>query len=291
MIWLIAAGLALTAATAWFLARPLTQVPVAANEEYQQLQQLRERLLAQLNELDIESVDRNMDATTVADERLRLESELAQTLRRLDVLNPQAVPAVPIGARTTWWRTLVTIGLLLPLAGAGLYALNQKHGLRQFSGAAPEAPPAAAVPPMVLEMVARLEKRLAEQPDDGAGWARLGRAYGVLGRPEDAKAAFARAERLAPNDTAMLTEYAWLLYSQDPNNIAGPALGLYQRLYKLDPGNQDAMWFLGFVAYQKGNYREALNLWERLLKALPADHPTAEHLRDAIASAREKLRR
>jgi cytochrome c-type biogenesis protein CcmH len=290
MIWLIAAGLVLTAATAWFLARPLTQVPAAANEEYQQLHQLRERLLAQLNELDIEAVDRNMDAATVTDERLRLESELAQTLRRLDVLNPQTAPAVPNGTRATWWATLVSLGLLLPVAGAGLYALNQKHGLRQFSGAGPEAPPATAVPPMVLEMVVRLEKRLAEQPDDGAGWARLGRAYGVLGRPEDAKAAFARAERLVPNDTGMLTEYAWLLYNQDPNNIAGPALGLYQRLYKLDPGNQDAMWFLGLVAYQKGDYREALNLWERLLKTLPADHPTAGQLRDAIANAKEKRR-
>jgi cytochrome c-type biogenesis protein CcmH len=266
-------------------------VPAAANEEYQQLHQLRERLLVQLNELDIESVDRNMDASTVTDERLRLESELAQTLRRLDVLSPQTAPAGQIGTRTTWWATLVSLGLLLTLAGAGLYALNQKQVLRQLSGAAPEVPPAAAVPPMVLEMVARLEKRLAEQPDDAAGWARLGRAYGVLGRPKDAKAAFARAERLAPNDTGMLAEYAWLLYSEDPNNTAGPALKLYQRLYQLEPGNQDAMWFLGFVAYQKGDYPQALNLWERLLKALPADHPTAEHLRDAIASAREKLRR
>ena len=46
-------------------------------------------------------------------------------------------------------------------------------------------------------MVQRLADRLAEEPDDPAGWLRLGRAYGVLGRADDSTSALSKAEELA----------------------------------------------------------------------------------------------
>ena len=49
----------------------------------------------------------------------------------------------------------------------------------------------------IQSMVERLANRLAEEPDDPAGWLRLGRAYGVLGRSEDAASALEKAEQLA----------------------------------------------------------------------------------------------
>ncbi len=45
-------------------------------------------------------------------------------------------------------------------------------------------------------MVDRLAKRLQTQPDDPQGWARLIRAYGVLGRKDRQDAAVAEARRL-----------------------------------------------------------------------------------------------
>ena len=49
----------------------------------------------------------------------------------------------------------------------------------------------------IQSMVQSLADRLAENPDDPAGWLRLGRAYGVLGRAEDAAAALDTAEETA----------------------------------------------------------------------------------------------
>jgi cytochrome c-type biogenesis protein CcmH len=46
---------------------------------------------------------------------------------------------------------------------------------------------------MVNGMVAQLADRLAANPDDPEGWARLVRSYIVLGRADDAKAALAKA--------------------------------------------------------------------------------------------------
>jgi cytochrome c-type biogenesis protein CcmH len=47
---------------------------------------------------------------------------------------------------------------------------------------------------MIRGMVERLAARLEQQPNDKEGWARLARAYDVLGDPEKAQAARARAD-------------------------------------------------------------------------------------------------
>lgn len=75
------------------------------------------------------------------------------------------------------------------------------------AAAAPEAQPgpdagdvaaAEAMTPeqrsaMINGMVAQLAGKLAANPDDAEGWARLVRAYGVLGRTDDARAALEKA--------------------------------------------------------------------------------------------------
>lgn len=56
---------------------------------------------------------------------------------------------------------------------------------------------------MIDAMVAQLAARLQQHPDDAEGWARLGRAYMVLGRPDQARDAYARAVKLKPDDAAL----------------------------------------------------------------------------------------
>jgi len=51
---------------------------------------------------------------------------------------------------------------------------------------------------MVRSMVDRLAARLEQNPNDEEGWSRLARAYDVLGEPEKAGTARARAARLGP---------------------------------------------------------------------------------------------
>ncbi len=79
--------------------------------------------------------------------------------------------------------------------------------------AAPEDPAAAAKAAaaaspqerraMIDAMVERLAARLAAQPDDVDGWARLGRSYMVLKEPDKAREAYARAVKLRPDDPAL----------------------------------------------------------------------------------------
>jgi cytochrome c-type biogenesis protein CcmH len=286
MIWLAVVALLIAAATAWYLARPLVHTVVTDDRERRhQLAQLRDRLLVQLDELDVEEGDRNIDTGVLADERSRLEAELARVLRELEPPKSKGgKKKAQQESRRAWAIALVVFGIVLPLSAAGLYALYQRPILAYLSN--PEAPADASMPPDVMKMVERLEKRLAEQPDDAAGWFRLGRTYAVLGRGEAANAAYARAYQLAPDDPQVVAEYAAFLYEGDPQNTGGQVFGLFSRLHQLDPENRDALWFLGFAAHQKGDHKQALGYWERLLKSLPADSPEAEHMRAIIAKIR-----
>jgi cytochrome c-type biogenesis protein CcmH len=289
MIWLAVVALVIAAATAWYLARPLARVVVMDDRERRnQLQQLRDRLLVQLDELDVEEGDRNIDTTVLTDERNRLEAELAAVLRELETpMEGRKKKKAVAASRRGWVVALVMFGLVLPLSAAGLYALYQRPILAFLAN--PEAVANPSMPPDVMKMVARLEDRLAGQPDDADGWHRLGRAYAVLGQGEAASAAYARAYKLAPDNPELVAEYAAFLYESDPQNTGGQVFGLFSRLHQLDPENRDALWFLGFAAYQKGDHKQALGYWDRLLKSLPAESPEAEHMRAIIAKTRQQL--
>jgi cytochrome c-type biogenesis protein CcmH len=289
MNWFYALAALIASATVWYVARPLARsISEDTGERRDQLEQLRERLLVQLNELDIEEGDRNIDANVVGDERRRLEAELAGTLRELESLGgKKKSKKAKQESRQGWVVGLVTLGVLLPLTSAGLYALGQRHTLSYLYNSQTLSNP--SIPPMALEMVARLEKRLAEQPNDAAGWRQLGRAYSVMGKMDGANVAYDRAYQLNSNDPELISEYAAFLYNQNPQNTTGRAFTLYSQLLKLQPENQNAMWFLGIAAFQQGKYKQALGLWERLLVAMPPGSQEAEHLRLIVSKTREKL--
>jgi cytochrome c-type biogenesis protein CcmH len=282
----------LLAITIWWLSQPLRRAAaLSMASERADLEQLRDRLVAQLNELDAERADRGIDSAVAQDEELRLSAELAAALKRLEALAPSAAATAAMLPRRTAWLTTATLATALLLIGGGLYAWQNAGNVQGFLLAASSGADSARVPPMVFDMVAKLEKRLAAQPNDAEGWARLGRSYVVLERKDKALAAYAKAYALAPDNVAVLSDYAWLVFNENPGATTGLVATLYNRLNQLEPAHPDALWFIGFAAYQQGDYRQAIALWERLLKLLPAEDAGREHLKQAIASAREKQRR
>lgn len=289
MAVLVIAGILIAAATAWYLSRALASAPAVAVQEQQPLLTARDRLLSQLNELDLEAADRGLDAATVVDERARLEAELAGVLRELEQVGVAGDAPARVMSRRAHFMVAGMLALALPLVAGGFYVLKHQKTLQGLAGSE-SAAGGVQGEQMVLEMVGRLEQRLKEQPEDAAGWARLGRSYGVLGRGEEAAIAYQRSLKLAPDNIEALSEYAWLLYGPDPGNTSEPIYSLYARLNKLDPDNRDALWFLGLAAYQKGEFPGALKHWERLAKLVPPEDPAAESLRAVINKARERSR-
>jgi len=289
MLMLLVLAVLLLLASGWWLMRSSSwSRAVGASGEHADLALLRDRLIHQLDELDRERLDRGVEAGTAADEERRLSSELVTVLRRLEQFAP-AASSTAAAERPVRWPAPLFVGLLL-VAGIGVYVAMNLTSLQGLWLATRNPAATAQVPPMVFEMVARLEKRLAEQPNAAAGWMRLGRSYMVLQRPDDARNAYAKAYALMPDNPELLSDYAWLVFNADPSVTTGLVSDLYHRLYKLVPDHPDALWFLGFAAFQQGHFRETLTYWERLQKLLPPDDPGRAHLQQAIDSVRARLR-
>lgn len=292
MIGLLLLAVLILAGTVWLLARPVVPATEGRGEQYHQLQLVRERLLVQLRELETESTSQGMDAQVASDEQQRLEAELAEVLRTLEALETASSGDNAERPLRSIRRTVtVALSVALPLVTALLFVgSNQATIAKLISRGGGEVAQSQQVPPMVLNMVARLEKRLAEQPDDAAGWARLGRSYEVLQRPADSRKAYAMAYKLAPNNVEILADYAALLYGENPQNTQGKVFELFSRLQRLEPRHPGALWFLGLAAFQKGEFSTAVTLWAQLKAQLPADSPVTSQLAHAIAQAQGRLR-
>jgi len=288
MIALMLIAIVLMAATIWWVSRPLREAaPAPAENETAELEIVRDRLLAQLRELEAERADQGIERDVAEAEELRLSAELAEVLKRLE--NSPA-PATRTGTPSRVPATALTVALALFLVviGGGLYYLENAANLKGFVLAARSGGTGGNVPPMVFEMVAKLEQRLAANPNDAAGWARLGRSYVVLKQPDKARDAYARAYELAPENVEILSDYAWLVFTNNPRDTAGLARTLYTKLAKLDPNHVDALWFLGIAAYQNGDPRAALKIWERLARQLKPGSPEMNELEKMMQAARDR---
>lgn len=282
MISLVIAGVVLALATLGLLAWPLWK-PQSAQIERQQQEGLRDRLLAQLKDFDGEEASGAMDAQVATTERSRLEYQLAQALK---VLEGMPAPQIALGgiSRKQAWIASAVLVLVLPVAAGLMYWRQNRAAIETFASAQPADPAIAGqpLPPMVMQMVGRLEKRLQAQPNDPKGWAQLGRSYGVLNRTDDALRAYAKAYEQAPNDLDIVSDYAWVAYSVDPRKPQPLAVTLYRKLFTAEPNNQDALWVLGLAAYHAGNIKEAQQMWHTLLATLPPGTPAEQGVRSAL---------
>ena len=126
-------ALLLTAAAVWWLVRPLSARSAAAPVEAQaQLSLVRDRLVTQLNELDMEAADRNIDVAVLSDERTRLEAELARVLRQLENL-PAAADVVEAPSKRRTIAVVLVLALGLPLIAGGLYGGRHYPMLAQLT--------------------------------------------------------------------------------------------------------------------------------------------------------------
>lgn len=137
---------------------------------------------------------------------------------------------------------------------------------------------------MIRGMVARLAARLAENPDDLAGWKQLGRSYLVLDEPANAVTAYARATELAPDDVSILTGYGEALInaSGGGNKLPDAFVEVMRKVLALEPDNTLGLWYVGLAEARAGNSKIAGILWRSLLDRLPADAPERAQVEQRI---------
>jgi cytochrome c-type biogenesis protein CcmH len=144
-------------------------------------------------------------------------------------------------------------------------------------------PPAA---PDVGEMIASLEGRLANEPDNLEGWKMLGRSHMQLENFAEAVRAYARAVELESGTNAQtLADLGEALLNSDSDSITGRAGELFENAVAVGPDNPKALFFGGIAAVARGDADLAADRWEALLAQSPPPEVQAI-LRERIAAWR-----
>lgn len=147
--------------------------------------------------------------------------------------------------------------------------------------------PASAGPgPDIQAMVAKLAARLAEHPDDEAGWERLGRSYMVLGQSQGAAEAYEKAAALKPSDPTLKVQAAEaMLVGLKPDDaLPARAITLLRQAESSLPADPGILWYLGLDAARGHDAAHARDYWTRLVKVLPPDGDDIKMVRQALES-------
>jgi cytochrome c-type biogenesis protein CcmH len=147
------------------------------------------------------------------------------------------------------------------------------------------AHPAAASD--IERMLAQLQQRLTQQPENIEGWKLLGRSATVTGNYAVARDAYAQAyTRSNGLDADAVVGYAEALVLNDERQIDGQAAQLFERAIAMTPDNARALWYGGIVAYRRGDLTLAQQRWVELQNhELPAD------LRQVVAERLAEIER
>lgn len=137
-------------------------------------------------------------------------------------------------------------------------------------------------------MLAALEKRLEEKPDDAEGWFVLGQSYLTLQRVTDAVAALKRAVDLSPEQARFLSHYAEAVALEDKGDLQGRAKALIADALELDPQDEKALELGGLAAYQRQEWAQAAYYWRHLLKRLAPGSEFYQDIEKALKEVRGK---
>ncbi|MBB3314395.1 MULTISPECIES: c-type cytochrome biogenesis protein CcmI [unclassified Rhizobium] len=168
--------------------------------------------------------------------------------------------------------------LLLPILGLCLYILVGRPDL-------PSQPLQARLENPGNDMailVAKAERHLAQNPEDGKGWDVLAPIYFNTMRVDDAENAYRNAIRLLGPSAARLDGLAETLMATSNGVVTEDVRKVLEQSLQLQADNPKASFYLALGLEQAGRTADAKAAFETLAKQSPADAPwlplVAEHV-------------
>jgi len=203
--------------------------------------------------------------------------------RLLEEVGPESDDQAAI-ARPASRPTAIALLLLLPLAALLGYLLLGNPKALDPANTAPQKQMTADD---INAMVARLAARMETNPDDLNGWVMLGRSYKMLGRYDDAVAAYGKAETLIDQDPELLASYAETLAMASGKGLTGKAREQIDKALKLDPKHGHTLFLAGAAAMEAGDAKNAITYWEALLPQVEPGSELDQMLRAGIEQMKQ----
>lgn len=190
----------------------------------------------------------------------------AEIGRRLLAVADAAAKVAPAGRAPARHRLATAfVTLCLPVIGLCLYVTLGSPGLPSQPLEARLANPGND---MAL-LVAKAERHLAQNPNDGAGWDLLAPIYFRAMRLPDAELAYRNAIRLLGESPQRLAGFGETLVATNQGIVTEDARTAFERAVALDAGNMRARFYVALALEQAGRAAEARSAFEALAKDSP----------------------
>ncbi len=180
----------------------------------------------------------------------------------------------------TFASTAVVV--LLPVASLALYLAYGTPGLPGDPLSARLAETADTKNPN--DLVAKVEQRLRQHPEDGTGWSVIAPVYYAMGRYADAAKAYANAMRLVGETPARLQGFANARIRVENGVIPEDARKALERILAIAPDRKEPRIWLALAKEQDGKIAEAAADYRKLIQEAPANAPWRKMLEARLAS-------
>ncbi|MCU7893332.1 MAG: c-type cytochrome biogenesis protein CcmI [Candidatus Thiodiazotropha sp. (ex Ustalcina ferruginea)] len=286
LFWIITAGLIVLAMA--FVALPLLRKHIESGVTTDELN--LSVFKQQLAELDSDLETGILEQNRYDAARKDLEKELLT-----DIASEQKTTETAVSG-----RIMALSALLIPLVAIFLYQTIGSPEIIQRLAEQPNGMPTKASPqqsqpgntqnlPPMEELVKHLAAKLQEQPDNQEGWVMLGRSYMAMNNSSAAINAYERAIQLNDQNVALLLAYSEAIASTNGNDFSGRAAPMIDKAYQLEPNNPNVLWISGILAYQRSEFKSAIERWEALKVMLQPQSAELESVNDALDDVRSKL--
>jgi cytochrome c-type biogenesis protein CcmH len=269
----------------------------SADQERIDLEIEKQTLLNSLADLDLDLAQERL--TSFDYQRLKGidENRLGRILDRMDSLpvkNASASPPSRPGLQShaaMKWAGSAALGLLVVGTAAGIYDyVHGRIGLEAQKLAAEQGgAPGSQGMPNPAEMVARLEKRLQENPNDLQDQIMAGRSYMTLQRIEDARKAWSKVVEL---DYGNYEGHFFMGLIQiqtappDDPKSSEEALSHFETALVKMPRDPAMLWYKGVALLRLKQYALVDKSWTEAFQNLQPGTEDAEFVKKALQSLR-----
>jgi cytochrome c-type biogenesis protein CcmH len=215
------------------------------------------------------------------------EAARIEIARRLLAIDAETQGAKLSPTHSSAKALAVGLAVALPLAALGFYLVYGSPRLPDQPLVARLQDPASSKNLEVL--VARVEARLREHPEEGAGWEVIAPVYMGWGRYADAAEAYRQTIRLLGESPKRLSSYGQALVLANNGVVSEDARKALERSLVLDPNLIEPRIVLIIAKEQDGQFAAAADGWRALLAKAPADAPWRKLVEQRLAVVEAKL--
>lgn len=258
-------------------------------QELADLQVERETIVRSLQDLEMERSQGRMEHADY--ERLKATDErrLLHVLDRLDIIKKDAPHETgqphEVAPKQKHWLPVVASGMVVLFASVGIYSAIQFNAAQKLMAIESQM----GGEPNPMEMVAQLEKRLKENPDDLQGQIMAGRSYQALNRIQDAKKAWEKVLELDPKQHEARYNLGVILIETrqiDDPEIFKQALAHFD-IVLADLPNQPAVnWYRGLALWYLNRPQEADAAWTLAAQNMEPGSKDMEFVKEALIKLR-----